>query len=402
MNKFIQNLFLILYPFYPFWAWACAITIKKPVDFVVNLSLFPFAIYLLNKNQKLPRYLLFFIIFTIYHTCSVFFNNLFPKDVNTLYSIFFDPHVFACTLLIIIENTNFEKWFITRMNNNVVLIILISLIVSLIQIKYPSFFLNPDIDKELIYLTENRIFSIYTWTNLNSGGITIPILIAILISIYQAHKFIFPLVIISGIVLPFLTKARYVMLSAIVAFSQLFFANKGSFIKKVSFLILLVASIFLIGVVAEKFGVNISETINNRILEKESDMGSAKSRITSYEVFLTKFPEHPWVGVGPETKPDVIELLNGEATIIHIGYLSYLYFYGVVGCFFLFVSIFYLLKYAWSVGKRYDFWGSFFGLISFCLANLTFVYFNLSEMGIVIAVIYLRYYTSNHTDPIRK
>jgi len=400
MNKFIQNLFLILYPFYPLWAWACTITIKKPLDFVVNLLLFPIAIYFLNKNRKLPKYLQFFIVFTIYHTCSVFFNDLFPKEVNTLYSIFFDPNVFACTLLIIIENTNFEKWFITRLNSNIVLIILISLIVGLIQIKNPSFFYNPDIDEELTYVTEKRIFSIYSWTNLNSGGISVPILIAILISIYQNNKTIFPLVIVSGIVLPFLTKARYVMLSGIVAFSQLLFSNRASAAKKISFMFLILGSIVLIGFVAEKFGVNISETINNRILEKESDMGSAKSRITSYKVFLTKFPEHPWFGVGPETKPDVIELLNGEAIIIHIGYLSYLYFYGVVGCFFLFVSIFYLLKYAWSVGKRYAFWGSFYGLISFCLANLTFVYFNFSEMGIVISVIYLRYYTTNHTDPI--
>jgi O-antigen ligase len=129
-------------------------------------------------------------------------------------------------------------------------------------------------------------------------------------------------------------------------------------------------------------------------------MASAKARITSYEAFLIKFPEHPLLGVGPKTRPDVIELLNGEAPLIHVGYLSYLYFYGVVGCLILFLAIFFLLRDAWIVGKRDNFWGSFYGLVSFCLANLTFVYFNFSEMGIVLSVIYLRYYNYKSSLPL--
>ena len=121
-------------------------------------------------------------------------------------------------------------------------------------------------------------------------------------------------------------------------------------------------------------------------------MGSAKARITSYDVFLLKYPEHPWFGVGPKTRDDVISLLNNEAPIIHVGYLSYLYFYGIFGALLLFSSLFYLLKRAWIVGKTMGFWGSFYGLFAFCLANLAFVYFNFSEMGIVLSVIYLRYY----------
>jgi hypothetical protein len=39
------------------------------------------------------------------------------------------------------------------------------------------------------------------------------------------------------------------------------------------------------------------------------------------------------------------------------------------------------------------FWGSFYGLFSFCVANATLVYFNLSEMGILLAVIYMKYFT---------
>ena len=132
-------------------------------------------------------------------------------------------------------------------------------------------------------------------------------------------------------------------------------------------------------------------------MEEESDMSSAKARISSYEVFLLKYPENPLVGVGPKTRPDVVALLNGEAPLIHVGYLSYLYFYGAIGCFFLFGALYFLLKDAWSVGRKYNFWGSFYGLVAFSFANITMVYFNFSEMGIVIAVLYVKYYKFNFT-----
>jgi O-antigen ligase len=129
-------------------------------------------------------------------------------------------------------------------------------------------------------------------------------------------------------------------------------------------------------------------------MEKGEDLSesSAGARITSYNVFVLKFPEHPWFGVGPHTRDDVAALLGEGVPIIHVGYLSYLYYYGIVGCFFFFFSLIFLLKDAFMVGWKFRFWGSFYGILAFCLANATLVYFNLSEAGIVLAVVYLRYY----------
>src|ERR1035437_4479272 len=293
MNKLIQNLFILLFPFYPLWAWVCYFFTKKPIDFFVDILLLPIAFYLVVcVNKKLPKYLLFFIIFTIYHLCSVFINNTFPIGTNKVYSLLSDPNILACLFFIIIEYSVFKDKFISRMNKHILLIVIISLVVSLIQIKNPAFFFNVSANVELTYIGENRNFSIYSWSSLNSAGISFPILISILVSVYDTRKSIFPLVILSGIVVSFLTRARYVMISAIVVFSQLFFNKKRSLIKRISFFFLIVSGIFLIGFVAEQSGFNINEVINNRILEKDSDMASAKARITSYEAFLIKFPEH--------------------------------------------------------------------------------------------------------------
>ena len=143
---------------------------------------------------------------------------------------------------------------------------------------------------------------------------------------------------------------------------------------------------------ANVVGYDVQEVIDERILEKSTNLGNFGSRILSFYVFLEVFPENPIFGVGPETRWDVVQLLGGASPIIHIGYLSYLYFYGILGSLFLFSSMFLLLKRTWNIGVKQGFWGSYYGLLSFLVANTTLVYFNFSEAGIILLVIYLRFF----------
>ena len=387
---------MILFPFYPIWGWVFTSFTNKNIDTYINLLWIPVVLYyLIIKNNKLPKYLLFLIAFTLYHLASVYLYDLAHADENLLFYILSDTNILACAILFIIENTNFDERFISIMNRNILVVVIISLAVSVIQIKYPAFFISPDItgnEDNIVYLEQNRNFSIYSWTNINTLGITFPFLISILLSVYDLKKPRFLLIVVSGMVVSFLTKARYVMISMIIVFTQLFISSKITIRNKIISVFVFIISIILLNTFAESYGYSIQQVIDDRILEKDSDMESANARLTSYYVFLLKFPENPWFGVGPETRDDVIQLLGGEAPLIHIGYLSYLYFYGIVGFFLLLVSIFFLLREAFFVGQKYLFWGSFYGLLSFCFANATFVYFNFSEMGIILAVIYIKYY----------
>jgi hypothetical protein len=146
--------------------------------------------------------------------------------------------------------------------------------------------------------------------------------------------------------------------------------------------------------------VDTQSIINDRILEKESESSSASARVASYYVFSQVFPENPILGVGPKTRSNVVQLLHGKAPVIHIGYLCYLYYYGLIGSILIFMAFYYMLKDAKVVGKKYNYWGPYYGIISFLIANTTLVYFNLSEMGIVISMIYVRYFTNlgNQTE----
>jgi hypothetical protein len=401
MNRTIKDFFSVLYPFFPFWAWAFHLLGPKPIAFYLNLILLPLAVYILSASKKrLPKYLFFFILFTLYHLASSFINNTIPPGTNKLFFILFDPNVFACTLLILAEHTYFDGRFIAKMNKRIFLIVVISLIVSVVQIKDPSFFFNPLArgDETMGADEEIRNSSIYSWDTSNSVGITFPILISILLNFYDTRKAGFFITLLSGIVVSFLTRARYVMLSVIIVIMQLFFSKIKSFSKKLILAGSFVVLVFLLLFVAKQTGFDIEKIISSRILEKDSEMESAKARIISYEVFIKKFPENPVFGVGPLTRPDVIDLLGGGIPIIHVGYLSYLYFYGIIGCLFLFISLYYLLRDSWRVGMQYNFWGSFYGILAFCIANTTFVYFNFAEMGIVLAVIYVRYYNTAYTE----
>jgi hypothetical protein len=401
MDKFIQYFLLILIPFYPLWAWVTNTFAKLYINKIVILLLIPIVIYfLIAKKHKFPKYLFFLSVFTIYHLISAFINDLVPLDTNWLYFILSDPNLLACVFFFIIENSHFDEKYIFKLNRSIFIVVVISLIVSLIQIKFPYFFVNPVLytNKDYIhYIEQGRIFSIFSWIDLNSLGISFPIMISILLSINSTEKITFPVTLISGLVVSFLTRARYVMMSTLIAFSQLFFVSKIEIRKKIYILLLAGFSILVLIIIARAYDFNIQQVIEDRILEKGSGLASARVRITSYEIFLLKFPEHPLLGVGPSTRLDVVQLLRGAAPLIHVGYLSYLYFYGIIGSFFLFLSLFLLVKKAWIIGRKYLFWGGFYGLLSFCIANTTFVYFNLSEIGIILTVIYLKYFNDKST-----
>jgi hypothetical protein len=405
MNRFNQKLLLFLFPFYPFWAYALTFLTNKNIAVFANILLLPIATYLfVTSKKKLPKYLVFFLLFTAYHLCSIFINNIFSRDTNRFYTLLADANILASALLVIVETTDFDLKFITKMNKNIFIIVIISLIVSLIQIKNPLFFFNViqnEDDWGLTYIDQSRNFSIYSWVDYHTIGITFPFLIAILLSQYNARnrKFQVFLIVISGILVSFLSRYRFMMISAIVVCLQPIFMNKKNLLNKLSLIFLFLGCIFLAGFVAEKSGIKISEVINSRILESETDFRSARARITSFDVFVLKFPEHPWFGVGPATRDDVIALLNGESPIIHIGYLSYLYYYGIFGSLIFFISLAYLLKSAWDVGIKFRFWGSFFGLVTFCIANIVFVFFDLSDMGIVLSIIYIKYFNSKSPSP---
>ena len=249
MNRFMQGLFILFIPFYPFWNWIFSFLTPKSFGFFFSLFLLPISLYCLAfKKGRYPNYLYLFILFTIYHIFSVFINHIKPPDTNLVYFIFSDVNVLACIVLIIVETTTFTNSFINKMNQNIFLIVVVSLIFSLIQIKNPLFFFTDSTspDTGLGYIDQGRNFSIYSWINYHSLGISFPIMISILLSQYNNDKKTFKslLIVMIGFIVCFLSRYRFAMISAIIVSFQLVLIKSRNLYGRLSFLLLAIGAVF--------------------------------------------------------------------------------------------------------------------------------------------------------------
>jgi hypothetical protein len=89
----------------------------------------------------------------------------------------------------------------------------------------------------------------------------------------------------------------------------------------------------------------------------------------------------------------LLHALRGRSSQIHVGYLSLLYYYGLIGGLIYLAFLFSIAKETLRVAKRTFHWGPFFAILQFILTNLTGVVFDLFMMGMVMAIFYHKYYS---------
>ena len=103
MNKFNQNFFQVLYPFYPFWAWFCYQFLHFPPEKILIFMLVPSVLYTVwTMHIRFPAYLAFYTLFTLFHLWTVFYNDLLPDNTNWFFYIFSDcyGHLFPAAIQI--------------------------------------------------------------------------------------------------------------------------------------------------------------------------------------------------------------------------------------------------------------------------------------------------------------
>ena len=134
MNRLTQLFFLVLFPFLPIWAWVLQLVHPSQIETFITVVLIPIALYIIiSPKINFPKYLTFFVFFTIYHLVSVYINGLIPPDITTFKFLLSNRNILACLLFFVAENTHFDERFIRIMNRNIFLIVIISLICMLIS-----------------------------------------------------------------------------------------------------------------------------------------------------------------------------------------------------------------------------------------------------------------------------
>lgn len=356
---------------------------------------------------KFPKYLLLYLLFIIY----VFYSDLYRlhREFKLMY-LFSNPLIGGLNMMFIVENLKIPKRvFIKIMEISKVILILAFFVIIIQQVVDSSFFVNQNLSS-LRFITEqgtekNRLVSIYSWI----GGFIIvgfsftPVFFLVVEdNIKKKCVFIW---IIAGLIFAFLSKARWIMINTLFVFVLMYIYQRVKIRFFLKYVMLLPLIVLMTSISLEFIGVNISGIIKERILESDkSDISqtSAGTRVLAFKALNKLYWDHPLFGIGSikygmggtgEQDYKLRSFLRGRSSQMHVGYVSLLYMYGLVGGILFLSFLFLILNKLYQNAKLTDMWAPFFGFLGFALANLTLVTFSVFYMGFIIVLVADKYYS---------
>ena len=95
-------------------------------------------------------------------------------------------------------------------------------------------------------------------------------------------------------------------------------------------------------------------------------------------------------------------MLHGRSSQIHVGFLSLLYYWGIIGTILYSLFLYYLLKKLYRISKVTKNWGPFFGWEGLVLANLTLVYLGPDQSGLYLSLVVVKYLHDKHLLQYKK
>jgi len=360
-----------------------------------------------DKKIKFPRYIFFYLLFVIYTFFSAFV--LLGREFKLIY-LFSNHLIGALNMMIIIENLTFDKkYFIKTLKINRVMIPIAILVILVQQMVDTTFFVIPEVfessvmDADNIY--ESRLPSIYSWaTDLAKGLGFVPVFIIFIEYLYKREKKLF-IWIVFGLIYAFLTKARWIMLNTLLVFGILIIHSRNKLGQFFKLAVLIPILVIITLSVLDSIGIE-----SERIIEGRVESKTANSRIIAFAAFNRFFWANPMLGkgdikygMGGTGKQDyeLRKFLRGRSSQIHVGYLSLLYMYGILGTFFFLTFLILLMKRLYRDAKITNMWGPFLGIMGFVLANFTLVHFHLFEMGLIYALVVNKYYLDFHNVKLK-
>lgn len=350
--------------------------------------------FIAKKNIQIPRLAVFILIFSIYVFIWSFFNGDFDK-LGLIKTIGYNDYLVTFFILLLIYNTQLSAKFFSKSVTLIKFLITITAIGSVIQMFNQDFFqyeyVNPQIEESIYQI---RRTSIYTFEKSNALGLSFIPLLSVLIGymLYAKDKTYIYFLFIGGLV-ALLSNTRYIMIGFIILSAQIIYYKKikvGSFFK---YAIILLVFGFLAIETLEFLGYNIYIWFNERLFHE-----GAITETTRYKAignFAIFFPEKPIIGTGGLTQAIQDVSAADSSSHIHVGYLSHLVYYGIVGCFFLFGFWWLLIRRLYKNAKITKYWGSFFAMLTFLFAFATMSESSFFFSGLIFVVIFDKYFTEN-------
>ena len=391
MNPFVVVYFSLLF-ISPFLAYYIQILFNiQPIYLLGSVSVLPAIIIATKKGFRIPNYIYPLILFCIYYSIWDFYNGRY-EQFGIMKLLFKNYSLHSIAILLVIENVNFNDKFIKVAIKIFKLLAILSFIVSIYQFLFNPHFFIPD---ELIKhgSSDNdyvRNSSIWGYLGLNSVGLSfLPIMALIINYVLLENKVIraFLWIGIAGTV-AVLTNDRYAMVNFLILLFLPIILIRGTKIKKIFLSIVsCLIIIFLLFGIFSISGINVGKYYKDRILSKSGD-----SRIIAFKMFSEFFPQKPIFGSGVHVEPKLKTALAHRSSQIHVGYLSSLYEYGIIGSSFLFTFWFLVARRFYKTSKISKQYAIFIGFLCFLLANLTLVVYSIFQVGIIFLFVFNRYY----------
>lgn len=365
-----------------------------------------------GENIRIPHYLFLFGIFVVYTVLSaIFISGKFMENGPIKY-FYSDPFIRSFAILLLVENVEFSSKALKKGIGVLSIMLLFAATVSIIQVKDPLFFLYQPvreyqgvpservlhhlettiekIDDSKVRMLAGYRLSIYSWINGLSVGIDSLAIFSILLGLNAMDRKKKGILWLASAFICFLSSSRWIILNFFVVSFQVVLKQKNILLNVAKYLFIVVGLVFLIGFSASLIGVDIHSFVQNRLMDK-----GANTRLYAFEVFSKVFPSNPIFGTGGADTPEMLRLIAGKTSQIHVGYLKLFYYYGLIGGFIYLLFVAAFLYDFWQRAKRSAYFGSFFAILALVVANTTLVELDPFYHGIILAIIFSRH-IDNH------
>lgn len=411
--KRIGPFLILVFTVLPFLSIVSRIAANMSFSYILNILAFVLlGIVLIVNTTKIyfPKYLMYYSLFALYTILSDFFIVNKSFDFKYLYSNGLLASVF---LIFFIENGKYTEIFVNKYLKFNVLILYIALAVIIIQqVVNSKFLVDPNFVKDYFFAnndTQMRLPSIYSYIG---GSITVglsflPILGYVIADSLKNAKKDYVILFIMGALFSFLTKYRWIMINYIVLLILIPLYKKLNIIRVLLIIVSIALSLFAGYFLLEKLNVPVDKYLQDRIFETNSggiSHSSAGTRLLAFEIFSELFPQNPLWGKGERlwtygggVDTELMWALKGRSSQIHVGYLSLLYTYGIVGAILYILFLIFILKKLYQDALIHKNWGIFLAFVGFVLANTTLVQFTINDMGLLIVLAFNNYLLEKET-----
>ncbi len=364
------------------------------ISYLIFFSIIYGVVFIFQKYRSLiiPDFVKFAWFWVMYYSFMGMFVSF---DVDWL-RLLNNNHLATFFLLLMIYNVTFSQKLVKKIVVIIKVTIIAAAVVSIVQVFNSSFMNSYEFLNKTSYIPLDDIYlfrrlSIFGFLDESALGLAFVPLMSVLIGYMLKEKEKgYPLYLISGGIVALLSNTRYIMAGFIIILIQILVYNKVKLVGFIRYIFMTVVAIFILLKILSYLGYNFQEWYDSRLMAEGSLTES--TRFKAFGTFVEFFPHKPLLGTGIMTEEIIKASMAVGSSHIHVGYLSHLVMYGIVGCFFLYGFWFLLMRRFYRSAKYTGYWGSFFAFLVFLFAFATMSQSSVFYYGLIFAYVFDKYY----------